>query len=176
MARVPGPEWAWSWKFYQIWISSSQNYHKSTRAEFKQIFKKKKKIKKWLELQKKQQNRRDFSSRAMMKEAGASFSLYSKEARADFLFQREKRMFLCFLITFESLGRSRWVFFCLNQTAEKRLHFRDLSVANYGVREVITITEKISSISKMENTFWGRIIVNNELIKRNFGKGKLILF
>jgi hypothetical protein len=28
----------------------------------------------------------------------------------------------------------------------------------------------------MENTFWGRIIVNIELIKRNFGKGKLILF
>jgi hypothetical protein len=29
----------------------------------------------------------------MMEEAGASFSLYSKEARADFLFEQEKRFF-----------------------------------------------------------------------------------
>jgi hypothetical protein len=48
--------------------------------------------------------------------------------------------------------------------------------ADHRVREVITITEMISSISKMENTFLGRIIVNIELINRYFGKGKLILF
>jgi hypothetical protein len=30
----------------------------------------------------------------MMEEAGASFSLYSKEARVDFLFEREKRFFV----------------------------------------------------------------------------------
>ncbi len=50
------------------------------------------------------------------------------------------------------------------------------NIDSYGVREVITITEEISSILKLENTFWGRIIVNIELIKGNFGKGKLILF
>ncbi len=51
-----------------------------------------------------------FSSRAMTKEVDASFSLYWKEARADFLFQREKRIFWHFLIAFESLWRSRWIF------------------------------------------------------------------
>ncbi len=58
----------------------------------------------------------------------ASFSLYWKEARADFQFQREKRNFV--------FSHHFWVsleialsFFWLNRTAEKRLHFGDLSVA-----------------------------------------------
>jgi hypothetical protein len=72
--------------------------------------------------QKEKQNRRD--SKCWEKKIKfvfllASFSLYWKEARADFLFQREKRIF-CVFITFESLWRSHWVFFfCLNRTAEK---------------------------------------------------------
>ncbi len=56
----------------------------------------------------------------MIKEDSARFSLYWKEARADFLFQREKRIFLCFLITFESLWRSRWFFFFGSIEQQKR--------------------------------------------------------
>jgi hypothetical protein len=63
----------------------------------------------------------------MMEEAGASFALYSKKARADFLFQREKRFF-CVFSSLLSVFGDRVEFFFLNRTAEKRLHFRDLSV------------------------------------------------
>jgi hypothetical protein len=46
----------------------------------------------------------------MMKEAGASFSLYRREARADFLFQREKRIF-CVFSSLLSLFGDRVEFF-----------------------------------------------------------------
>ncbi len=52
----------------------------------------------------------------------ASFSLHWKEARADFLFQREKRSF-CVLITFESLWRSRWVFFLFGSIEQRKRDF-----------------------------------------------------
>jgi hypothetical protein len=65
----------------------------------------------------------------MTEEDGASFSLYWKEARADFLFQREERIF-CVFSSLLSLFGDRVEFFWLNRTTEKILHFRDLSVAN----------------------------------------------
>jgi hypothetical protein len=60
------------------------------------------------------------------------FSLFWKEARADFLFQLEKRIFFVFSDHFflSLFGDRVEFFFWLNGTAEKRLHFRDLSVAN----------------------------------------------
>jgi hypothetical protein len=55
----------------------------------------------------------------MMKEAGASFSLYSKEARADFLFQREKRKFSVFSSLLSLFG-DRVEFFFVSIEQRKR--------------------------------------------------------
>jgi hypothetical protein len=132
-------------------------------------------------LQKEKQNRRDsmcwekiinfvFYSRAS-NEVGASFSLYWKEARADFLFQREKRIFWHFLITFESLWRSRWIFFWLNRTEEKRLHFRDLSVANNDEKKFEILNrwkkrEQKKLLSEFHSSALWKIMIGNLWISR----------
>jgi hypothetical protein len=54
-----------------------------------------------------------------MEEAGASFSLYSKKARADFLFRREKR-FICAFSSLLSLFGDRVEFFFVSIEQQKR--------------------------------------------------------
>ncbi len=55
----------------------------------------------------------------MMKETGANFSLYSKEARADFLFHREMRIF-CVFSSLLSLFGDRVEFFFGSIEQQKR--------------------------------------------------------
>ncbi len=95
------------------------------------------KNKKWRELQIfKKRNRTEETQSAEKKRLNLFFlRVFLCIGDADFLFQREKQSFLCFLSTFESLWRSRWIFlFFFAQSKQRK---RDFTSEIWASRKIL---------------------------------------